>query len=219
MTSRSAALAFGCMLCGLLTIGSGWSTPSVSAKQPAHTYRPAYTKAGGLVAPANYRDWVFLTSGFDMTYRERASGIPDHSVFDNVFVNPEAYASFRRTGTWPDRTVMVLETRAARSKGETLVKGGRFQGADIAGIEIHIKDASRFKRPGTEGTWGFFDIKDGLGKVFEPTASCYTCHHDHAAVDTTFVQFYPTLTGIAESKGTISPAYRKDQQVTATPVQ
>jgi hypothetical protein len=42
------------------------------------------------------------------------------------------------------------------------------------------------------------------------TAECYSCHEQHAAVDNTFVQFYPTLLPIAESKGTLSAAYKKE---------
>jgi len=38
--------------------------------------------------------------------------------------------------------------------------------------------------------------------------ACYACHLQHAAVDTTFVQFYPTLLGIATQKGTLAPGYR-----------
>ena len=43
-------------------------------------------------------------------------------------------------------------------------------------------------------------------------ASCYTCHEQQAAVDTTFVQFYPTLLPIAKSKGTLSAAYLKESE-------
>jgi hypothetical protein len=39
---------------------------------------------------------------------------------------------------------------------------------------------------------------------------CYSCHSQHAAVDTTFVQFYPTLLPIARAKGTISASYQKE---------
>jgi acyl carrier protein phosphodiesterase len=42
------------------------------------------------------------------------------------------------------------------------------------------------------------------------SASCYSCHQDHGAVDTTFVQFYPTLMPVAKEKGTLSPSYLKD---------
>jgi hypothetical protein len=44
------------------------------------------------------------------------------------------------------------------------------------------------------------------------SAECYSCHRQHAAVDTTFVQFYPTLIDLATKKGTLSAAYLQDQE-------
>ena len=81
---------------------------------------------GEMLPPADYREWIFLTSGIDMSYNPRSAGTPDHSMFDNVFVNPEAYHSFLETGTWPDKTMMVLESREARSKG-SINQRGHFQ--------------------------------------------------------------------------------------------
>ena len=201
----------GLVFAVLLVLSLGWSlrpAPPVSAQKSPNL--PEYAKDGEMIAPKNYREWVFLTSGFDMTYRERA-GAPDHSVFDNVFVNPEAYQSFLATGTWPDKTIMVLENRSAESKDGVIVKGGRFQNREIAGLDLHVKDSSRFKREGPAGSWGFFDVNNGKGTAFPPTASCFTCHAQHAAVDTTFVQFYPTLLPIAEAKKTFSEFYGKDK--------
>ena len=37
------------------------------------------------------------------------------------------------------------------------------------------------------------NYQDGEGKLVPHTEDCYACHADDAAVDTTFVQFYPTL--------------------------
>ena len=42
-----------------------------------------------------------------MSYFPNPTGM---TKFDNVFVNPDGYRSFVATGTWPDKTVMVLET-------------------------------------------------------------------------------------------------------------
>jgi hypothetical protein len=42
------------------------------------------------------------------------------------------------------------------------------------------------------------------------TAACYSCHAAKAALDTTFVQFYPTLLPIAKSKGTLNAAYSQE---------
>jgi hypothetical protein len=41
---------------------------------------------------------------------------------------------------------------------------------------------------------------------------CYSCHAAHAAVDTTFVQFYPTLLPIARSKGTLSGTFLRESE-------
>jgi hypothetical protein len=43
------------------------------------------------------------------------------------------------------------------------------------------------------------------------SADCYSCHAKHAAVDTTFVQFYPTLLPIAKTKQTLSAAYQAEE--------
>src|ERR1035438_5691548 len=83
---------------------------------------------------------------------------------------------------------------------------GHYQGTQVMGVEVHVKDEARFP-----GKWAFFDFDDEVsGSLFPKDAACYSCHADHTAVDTTFVQFYPTLLPIAQSKGTLSAAYQKE---------
>lgn len=173
----------------------------------ATTTSPAYTKTGEMLPPANYREWIYLTTGIDMSYALKPAGMQDHSIFDNIFVNPEAYRSFLETGTWPDKTVMVLEARAARSKG-SINQSGRFQAGNVMDMEVHVKDEARFP-----GKWAFFsfDSASGNGTLIPQGATCYSCHAAHAAVDTTFVQFYPTLLPIAQKKGTLSAAFLKEE--------
>src|SRR5208337_846881 len=97
---------------------------------------PQYTSDGQMRMPANYREWIFLSSGLAMTYgpagQTNAEGNPR---FDNVFVSPAAYKSFLKTGTWPDKTVMVLEIRDSDSQ-VSINKGGRVQ-TGVAAVEIH----------------------------------------------------------------------------------
>ena len=165
---------------------------------------PEFTAGGELKVPAKYREWVYLTSGFDMNYSPKAAK-SGHSTFDNVFVNPEAYAAFLATGTWPDHTVMVLELRGAEGKG-SINQNGHYQSSEVTGLEVHVKDTARFV-----GKWGFFSFENkDRAKLIPSSAGCYSCHVEHAAVDTTFVQFYPTLMPVARSKATLSPAYLKD---------
>lgn len=170
---------------------------------------PAYAANGDLLPPKDYREWIYLTSGIDMSYSPKAMEM-DHSMFDNVFVNPAAYRSFLVTGTWPDKTVMVLEVRGAKSKG-SINQRGHFQDTTVMGFEVHVKDEARFP-----GKWAFFefDSPSKNGTLVPQAAPCYTCHAAHAAVDTTFVQFYPTLLPIAKAKGTLAAAYLKEESAT-----
>jgi hypothetical protein len=162
-----------------------------------------YTADGQLKLPENYRRWVYLTAGFDMSYNPTMS--TGHHTFDNVFVNPEACDAFLQTGTWPDKTMLVLEGRMGEDKN-SINKAGSYQGMEIMGIEIHVKDEARFP-----GRWAFFIFDNEKTAKMVPTdMPCYSCHAEHAAVDTTFVQFYPTLLPIAQSKGTLSAAYVKE---------
>lgn len=59
------------------------------------TSGPRYTTEGALVTPLEYREWVFLSSGLDMSYSEGVS-MQGHSMFDNVFVDPTSWAAFKR---------------------------------------------------------------------------------------------------------------------------
>ena len=163
------------------------------------------TATDTMAVPPDYRDWVFLTSSLDLNYSSAAEPGPNQMhMLDNVFVNPDAYKAFLKAGSWPDRTVLVKENRNAESAG-TLSKSGRFQ-TGVMNLEIHVKDA---RYP---GSWAFFVSSDGkaAGRLMPQTANCYSCHQDHGAADTTFVQFYPTLLPVAREKGTLSPGYLKD---------
>ena len=168
---------------------------------------PSYASNGEMQPPANYREWVYLSTGIDMSYSPNAMQT-DHSSFDNVFVNPAAYRSFLATGTWPDKTVMVLEIRGAKKKG-SINQRGQFQDTSVNGIEVHVKDEKRFA-----GKWAFFefDSMQKSGTLVPEKASCYSCHAAHGAVDTTFVQFYPTLLPLAKEKKTLSANYLKDEE-------
>jgi hypothetical protein len=194
-------LLFGAAV--LLIALTGSKSPVAAGSPVENSTAPNYTADGKLVFPANYREWIYLTTGLDMDYSPTVN-LAEHSMFDNVFVNPESYKAFVATGKWPDKTVFVLEGRVAGSKG-SINKGGHYQTTEIMSRSIHLKDDSR-------GGWAFYGFGDGPnGGHIPKEAVCYSCHADHGAVDTTFVQFYPTLLEIARQKGTLSPGYVKDE--------
>ena len=163
----------------------------------AATAQVHYT-GSNMTRPDNYREWVWLSSGFGMSYSPGTEADP---LFDNVFVNPAAYRGFLKTGTWPDKTVLVLEVRSSQQKG-SINQRGHFQG-DAARVEVHVKDEQRF--PGKK--WAFFMFGESAKSAAPAAAdtSCFTCHEKSGAVDTTFVQFYPILRDVARQKGTLKP--------------
>lgn len=190
-----------CLSCSVL--------PAASQNNENGSSVPTYTADEQLVFPANYREWIYLSSGIDMSYFQSGMGM-DHSMFDTVFVNPDAYKSFQQTGTWPDKTMLVLEVRKAGTNA-SINKSGHFQTTELMGREVHVKDESRFP-----GKWAFFGFDDkDTAKMVPKEAACYSCHEQHGAVDTTFVQFYPTLIDLAKQKGTLSAAYVKEEAANA----
>ncbi len=164
---------------------------------------PAYDAQGRLQLPAKYREWIYLTSGIDMSYNPKPE-MDGMSMFDNVFVNPAAYRAFVATGTWPDKTMLVLESRGAEGPS-SINKKGHSQGG-IMGFEVHVRDEAK-----TPGGWAFYDFEsDKPAEQIPVAAVCYSCHQQHAAVATTFVQFYPTLLPIAKEKKTLSAEYLRN---------
>lgn len=179
-----------------------WSTDDAQRTATISTEAgPSYESDGRLRYPARYREWIYLSSGIDMAYSKVALSM--HSTFDNVFVEPTAYREFLRSGTWPDGTLLVLESRAASGKG-SINQRGKYQSGEPLGVEVHVRDSKRFK-----GDWAFFSFESAKPATLIPmTEDCYSCHQEHGAVDTTFVQFYPTLLPVATLKRTLSPAYK-----------
>lgn len=182
----------------LIALALAWMTSSV----PAADGTPRFLEDGRLQLPADYRHWVFVTSGLGMTYgpARPASGQPPY--FGNVFVSPEAYDAFMDNGRWPEGTVFVLEVRRSE-ENVSIAAGGRTQGARVA-LEASVKDSRRFP----EGGWAYF-VFDG-GEPAAPLArgaSCYSCHSTHGAVEWTFTQFYPELFDVARRLGSVRGDY------------
>jgi hypothetical protein len=160
--------------------------------------RPQYDDKGHLLRPTEYRDWMFLSSGYGMNYSPEPGS---HEMFTNVFVPRWAYQEFVGSGKWPNQTMFIVEEREAQSKG-SINKLGHFQTSQM-GMAVEVKDSSRFP-----DTWAYFGF-GGDDKSAEAAAKgneCYACHDAHAAVEHTFVQFYPTLKPVAQKFGVYNAA-------------
>ncbi len=157
---------------------------------------PQYASGNQLLRPVNYREWIYLSSGLGMNYIPMPGG---HDMFTNVFVPQWAYQEFLKSGKWPDKTMLVVEERGAQTKG-SINKHGHFQ-TDFMGMGVELKDSR------VPDKWAYFNFdEDTKASSANPKAGCWQCHEDHAAVEHTFVQFYPTLKPVAKKFGTYKQA-------------
>ena len=187
--TKTLLLTLGLLACLALLLAATSDNPGPT---------PQYEKNNHLLRPENYREWIFLSSGLGMSY----SATPDHQMFTNVFVPQWAYGEFMRSGKWPEHTMFVLEERGSENKG-SINKAGHFQ-SDLMGIDVEVKD-SRFA-----DKWAYFNFgENDKSAEANPREACWQCHEDHAAVEHSFVQFYPTLKPVAKKFGTYKEAAEK----------
>jgi hypothetical protein len=165
--------------------------------------KPKYDAKGQLLRPEDYREWMFLSAGYGMNYSPAPGS---HEMFTNVFVQRWAYQEFLNSGKWPEQAMFVIDERGAESKG-SINKTGHFQ-TDLMGLAVEVKDSSRFP-----DKWAYFAF-NASGQTAEAMPKgngCWSCHEEHAAVEHTFVQFYPTLKPVAKKFGVYD---EKREQVT-----
>jgi hypothetical protein len=169
-----------------------------AAPQNSDSQQPRYA-GDKLVRPENYREWIFLSSGLGMNYNPSAK---ESEMFTNVFVPQWSYREFLATGKWPDKSMFIVEDRGSETKG-SINRTGHFQ-TDLHGMGVEVKDESRFP-----DKWAYFNFgADTKTAGANPKAACWQCHNDNAAVEHTFVQFYPTLKAVAQKFGT----YRAERE-------
>lgn len=171
----------------------------------AATSDPRYASNGDLLRPEDFAGWIFVGSNLGLGYakevaantlRERSR--QDLGEYHNVYIRPEAYAAYVQNGTFPDKTVLVMDKYAPMTKEpKGVVEEGSFNGPRI-GMEVAVKNKSRPDGKSTD--WAYYDFTDpaGGGKLLAeakafPDSDCYSCHKAHAGDDNVWVQFYPTL--------------------------
>ncbi len=191
---KGLLVSFGVLLAGAFAL-----RPGNSQKSAVQSASPQFTADGKLVRPEGYRRWVYASSGYGMSYSQKADD--SMVMFTNVFVNPSSYDYYLAHGNWPDKTVFVLELYGSTSQG-SINKHGSYQ-TDFMGLDVEVKDEKRFA-----DKWAYFgfDAAEKTASATTPSKNdCWKCHDENAAVEHSFVQFYPELLKVAREKRTIKP--------------
>lgn len=163
--------------------------------------KPQYDDKGQLIRPADYREWMFLSAGYGMNYSPEPGS---HEMFTNVFVQRWAYDEFVKAGKWPEQSMFVIDERDAASRSSINQKG-HYQ-TDLMGLAVEVKDSAR--NPDKWAYYGFGADSKSAGAMPHGNG-CWSCHDAHAAVEHTFVQFYPTLKPVAKKFGTYNEEREK----------
>lgn len=159
-----------------------------------------FNKQNELIRPIGYREWIFV--GTPLTPNDMNNGKATFPEFHNVYVDPISWDQWKKTGKFPDGTVVIKELVSVGSK-QASSGNGYFQGKYI-GLEASLKSKKQF--PDKPGNWGFFrfTIENSLDlrktAAVQPDKNCSACHQTNAATDQVFTQYYPVLRA-AKGKG------------------
>jgi hypothetical protein len=179
---------------------AGSLRPRIPVAYESQNTEPQYDPTGALLRPRHFETWVFVGSSTGLTYEPgiRNSGA---SNFHDVYIRPESYREYQRTGKFPEKTVLILTIYPPNEKVSP-AKAGYFEG-DLEGVAASVKDHERFH----EG-WAYFNFGEAGALKDKATASpkqtCFTCHNQHAVDDNVFVQFYPILRPITKAHSSAS---------------
>jgi hypothetical protein len=195
-TSVIAGIAVVAVIAGLSYMLTGPAVPPASAQPKAPAALVEFTADGKLKQPVGYRKWVYI--GTPVTPNDMNDGEASFPEFHEVYMDPESFAHYEKTGKFRDGTVLVKELSSVGSKEAPSGKG-YFQG-EFTGLEAAIKDSKRFKdEPGYTAYFSFghkYPLKTEVAK--NAVASCNQCHQDNAKeTDWVFSKYYPVLRAAA----------------------
>ena len=170
------------------------------ATTPAAAKEYFTIKGGQLERPTGYREWIYV--GTPVTPNELNNGKAAFPEFHNVYIDPESWAHWKKTGEFRDGTIIMKELISVGSKAA--VSGNGYFMGDFIGLEATIKSKKHF--PNEPGNWAYYSFSTEDHTELTPTASafpaasCNACHAAAAADDFVFTQYYPVLRG-AKAKG------------------
>ena len=168
----------------LLALSGQTQTADARQKSPAPVIE--FTADGKLkLPPTGYRKWISI--GTPLALHEGES-----QEFHTVYMEPEDFAHYEKSGAFRDGTGIVKEAVGVGSTTSSAGKG-YFMG-EFTGLQVSIKDSKRFKDE--PGNWAYFDfgkypLRAEVSR--EDAASCNRCHQDNARTDWVFSQYYPVL--------------------------
>ena len=159
---------------------------------PLPAAKLVFNERGEAAVPRGYRSWVHVYTAWEpittSLLDEKTTTTPE---FHNVYVEPNSYRIFMKTGKWPEGTLMVKEFAFTDVDpkncdgppaficnqwfGKAILEKGR------TGIAVMSKDPKRY--PAEAGGWAYFSYGHQRppyqqASAPHPRARCAQCHID-----------------------------------------
>jgi len=185
---------------GVLLIRNAISAPPAASEPTRGPERAPveFATDGALLRPTGYREWVCV--GTPLTPNDMNDGEAPFPEFHTVYISPDAWSAYRKTGAFPAGTVMVKELISVG--GKVASSGNGYFMGEFVGLEVAVKDPRRFADQ--PGHWSYFSFGHEYPlaerALPQPSASCNACHEATAAEDYVFTQYYPVLRAVGPGR-------------------
>ncbi len=176
------------------------ATPKAALQVATATddWGPKWSADGQLTLPVGFERWIYL--GSPLTPQGLNGEAAPFPEYHNVYIQPEAYDHYVKTGSFAEGTIMFKELQLTQERqfpdGSRIESSGRgyFPGAR-GGVDVSVKDSTRCA---ATNNWCYFNFGHHappyeLAAVAKPAEECAACHQANAATDMVFTQFYQRL--------------------------
>lgn len=180
------ALAGACMIVSVAVVGQ------TTARPPHGAMTAVVDDKGNMRVPADYRT-TFQMLGTWAVAAESSVGSKEMHV---VYASPGTISEYRKSGRFPDGTVLVKEVFKTTTKSMTT--GTVSSAGTLAGWFVMVKDdVGRFPKNTLWGDgwgWAWFDAS-APGKTTSTAykSDCQGCHVPARASDWIYTHGYPPL--------------------------
>ena len=180
---------------------SGDERQSADSGLPPPKVQLVFNEEGQAALPKGYRSWVHTNTSWETITTTILDGtVTKTPEMHSVYVEPNTYRTFMRTGQWPEGSLMVKEFSTTNTDPDECTGPPAFTctfgtssvifAQERTGIGVMLKDSRRF--PNEPGGWVYFSFGHQAPpyEAFSPVRGreqCAQCHIDNVGPEHDYV--------------------------------
>lgn len=191
-------MSYGRMMAAVVLAGTcalAWAIekPTDDIELPLSAVKLVFNESGEAALPKGYRSWVHAYAAWEsITVTPLDSTVTKTPEFHSVYVEPNTYRTFMKTGKWPEGSLMVKEFSITSIDSKNCDGPPAYVcnlgGSKVifshgqTGLSLMLKDSKRY--PDEPGGWSYFSFGHQAPpyEQFSPPrarAQCAQCHIDN----------------------------------------